>query len=88
MHERQEMYCKMVSDSAGVDSGFPPVNLRKVAKLARITRQNGSGSSRWAYIHVVCDLHRGWAIAYPCTFVSFPINSSLSSDTFDTNIFG
>lgn len=50
LHKRQEMWFKMVSDKSGVDSGFPPVNLRKVAKLACITRQNGSDGSRWTYI--------------------------------------
>ena len=82
LHKRQEMQCKMVSDKAGVDSGFPPVNLRKVAKLARFTRQIGSDGSRWTCIREVCGFHRGWAIAFPCTSISFPIKSSLPSDTF------
>jgi hypothetical protein len=75
----------MVSDKSGVDSGFPPVNLRKVKKLACVTRQIGSYGSRWAYmcmLHIreVCSLHKGWAIAFPCISILFPINYSLSSE--------
>lgn len=35
----------MVSDKSGVDSGFPLVNLRKVAKLLCVTRQIGADGS-------------------------------------------
>ena len=40
LHKGQEMQCQMVSDKSGVDSGFPPVNLRKVAKLTCVYKAN------------------------------------------------
>ena len=60
----------MVSDKSGVDSGFPPVNLRKVTKLDCITRQIGSDGPIFVKCAVCIKGRLSIFLAFPYHFQS------------------